>query len=409
MPTLRTCAPVLSRSLIASLVTVSMLLVFPPPAGANVLPDAVIYFNVKAPDSPDYYCQTTITDCGYMNPSTTLQGPVEFQMFIETYYHPSDPVTEWSVDLTWPDAWTLIGGAFCRDGEGSLDYWGGNPHHLDVSWPCVQRPNPFLALTLVFDVEGYGQLSFAQSPNMTLGCPPNNYTVRPVGGFGEAGAGCNYTNQRCVKFWYECLPGFSQTQIQLTAPEGETAHGQLQFEAWRYFDQECYGFVVHSSEPWATGYLVHADTQFMWNLEMDANATGLSPGDYQCDMQVELPGTDARCVDLMFHVSGPAGVGPPFSNMAAKPYELRLVGSNPSSGPFVFTYEDPASAPVRCGIFAASGRKVAALTEAAARGGLHTLVWNATDASGRHVAPGLYIIRLSHNGRVRSSRVVVVR
>jgi hypothetical protein len=312
--------------------------------------------------------------------------------------------------MNWPNAWTLLDGAFCQEGSGSLDGWGNGPHHLEVSWPCVSRPNLFLALTLVFDVEGYGRLEFADGQSLTLGCPPHTYAVRPVGGFGEAGAGCDYTNERCVQFWWECVPSFSQTRLDLSAPVGGVALGELSFEAWQYFDQECGGFVVHSSEPWAKGYIVHSEQQFIWDLKVEADATGLDPGSYQAKMQVELPGYAGRCIQVDFQVLPSAGVvSPPSPNSGMKPFELRLLGANPSPGPFVFAYMDPRPVAIRGEVFDAEGRAVATLADNAGAGGQHILRWNAEDAGGRPVAPGIYLVRLSSPGRVQARRAVVVR
>lgn len=119
------------------------------------------------------------------------------------------------MDLTWPDTWMVVDWAFCQEGSGSLAWWGWNPHHLELSWPCNNLQHLFLALTLIFDVHGYGQLYWSGTPSLRLGCPPGGYSVIPVGGFAEAGAGCNYTNQRCVDFWYNCIPYFEQQQLVL--------------------------------------------------------------------------------------------------------------------------------------------------------------------------------------------------
>jgi hypothetical protein len=147
---------------------------------------------------------------------------------------------------------------------------------------------------------------------------------------------------------------------------------------------------------------------------VDADASGLEPGVHETEMQLVWDDGQARrlsrCVPVVLTVKLASSVEEPVAaGPAAMPLGLRLTGASPSSGPFVFAYENPATAPVRCGVYDASGREVASLLDGEQSGGRHTITWRATDAEGRRVRPGVYMVRLALDGQVRNSRVVVVR
>jgi hypothetical protein len=395
-----------------SAVTIA-LLVLPAPAGANPIPDAMVYFNVRPAGPPEDRCVTDITSCWDMHASTPAQGLVEFQIFVNPQrgIHDGIPVWDFWTYLTWPEAWTLVDTCFNAD-DGALYFQGPGAGYLGCGWDCWVPDSMFLAATLVFDVQGHGRLDTHGDCELGLDCP-SHYVVYPTAHFGEAGTGCEYTEFACATNSYHCVPILTGLQVQLTAPEGGTAHDELPFTIDGYPYPIC-EFTVNSEAPWATGYVV-SEEYSPGVLYVDADASGLEPGVHESEMQLVYDqvggwGTLARCLPVILTVEPASSVeGPVAANPPAPPLGLRLTGASPSAGPFVFAYENSAAAPVRCGVFDAAGREVVPLLDGEQPGGHHTITWRATDAEGRRVRPGIYLVRLAVDGQVRSSRVVVVR
>jgi hypothetical protein len=383
------------------------LLVFPVPASANPLPDAMVSFNVRPAGPPEERCVSDITLCVQMEQSTQEQGLIEFQIFIHPM-HGDTPVRAFQTYLTCPEAWTLV------DACSNADDWYFYPEdpgswYLGCVWDClVPDGNFFLAATLVFDVQGYGKLDTPGDCELWLDCP-DYFVVNPTAHFGEAGRGCEFTDQPCATWEYFCEPDFGGQQLLLTAPEGGTAHGELAFTTGMWFTCE---FAVNPDAPWVTGYVEGEYYDLV--LFVDADASGLEPGVHETEMQLVWDDGQARrlarCVPVILTVEPASSVeGPTPPNSSTASLGLRLAGASPSSGPFVFAYENPKATHVLCGVYDASGREVASLSDADQTGGRHTITWRATDADGRRVRPGVYLVRLALDGQVRSSRAVVVR
>ncbi len=278
------------------------------PVAANVAPDAVIYFNVMPAGDPQSWCTSDITSCSQMSASTNQTGLIEFQIFIDSTWHFGEPVANLTAELIWPSAWQFVDGAVCRDGTGSLEYWGSNPHELQLEWSCDSVYEMFLAVTLVFDVQEYGRLEFGES-SLWIGCPPEGEGVLPVTGvWGEAGTECEYTNQPCATYTFDCIPGLQIDEMTLTTVPGGMAHGETHFGGWQWFDQGCHGaFHVVTGETWCSGYVEDGVDEYDNILMIDADATGMGVGTYETWVQVRGYGS-ARCLNLILEVREPTAV-----------------------------------------------------------------------------------------------------
>ena len=340
------------------------LLLLPISIGANPVPDAMVYFNVRPAGPPEDLCGTEITHCREMIPSTESQGLLEFQIFIDPQqtWNGAVPVPYFAVDLSWPESWTFMDGRPCRDALGwSIDLSGPNPHLVEVAWPCTVPDGLFLALTLVFDVQGYGILDTSGECTLWLDCP--SYPVYPTANHAEAGTECEYTNQPCAKWSFRCVPEVGGMQLPMSAPEGGMAHGELEFTISGYPYPRC-DFTANSSEPWATGYVISNVNLQDAVLYVGADASGLEPGIHETEMQIVYDGTydgapvqNARCLPVILTVEPATAVhDQPWPQAPPAPQHLDLEGPNPSSGPFVFTYEIPTTCHVRCGVHDAAGR-----------------------------------------------------
>ncbi|MDE2743227.1 MAG: DPP IV N-terminal domain-containing protein [Gemmatimonadota bacterium] len=81
---------------------------------------------------------------------------------------------------------------------------------------------------------------------------------------------------------------------------------------------------------------------------------------------------------------------------------------NPFNPSTVIPYQIPASAHVRLEVFNLLGQRLATLVDAEQSAGMHTALWDATDAVGRAVGAGVYIYRLSSGRMTESRRMVLV-
>ncbi len=271
------------------------------PAFANVTPEAIVYFNVRPLGDPALYCTTAITGCEQMQNSTPLLGPVEFQIFIDPLVnqHGDIPVTNFTADLTWPDGWQLLDAAYCRGGSGTIHSGGSSPHRLVVDWDCTPMTGMFLAADLVLNVTGHGYLTINGPVSVWLGCPPEGAAVVPITRVAEAGTDCEYTNNPCGGGI--CVASFYQDELTLTTTPGGTAHGEMEFTASYGFPPHEYGchgaFQTRTGETWLSAHVEDGVEFYQNRLILDADATGLGPGQYQTWVQVSSAAA-ARCVTI---------------------------------------------------------------------------------------------------------------
>ena len=80
---------------------------------------------------------------------------------------------------------------------------------------------------------------------------------------------------------------------------------------------------------------------------------------------------------------------------------------NPFNPSTIIPYQLPAATQVRLEVFNILGQRVATLVDGERPAGFHTATWNATDASGRGVASGVYLYRLLGGGE-RLTRSMVL-
>jgi aminopeptidase N len=74
-----------------------------------------------------------------------------------------------------------------------------------------------------------------------------------------------------------------------------------------------------------------------------------------------------------------------------------------------FAFVLPVAGEARLEIFDVRGARVRALDAGALAAGPHELAWDTRDAVGSRVAPGLYLVRLTALGHIRTQRIAVIR
>ena len=89
-------------------------------------------------------------------------------------------------------------------------------------------------------------------------------------------------------------------------------------------------------------------------------------------------------------------------------FELGANYPNPFNPSTLIPYQLAASSHVRLEVFNLLGQRIATLVEGERPAGVHTAVWDATDASGQAVGAGVYLYRLTVGGDSRTGRMVLV-
>ena len=65
--------------------------------------------------------------------------------------------------------------------------------------------------------------------------------------------------------------------------------------------------------------------------------------------------------------------------------------------------------PFQLDVFDVSGRRVATLRHLASDSGISSVTWDGRNESGRQVGPGVYFLRLTHDGRSVTAKGVLLR
>ena len=101
-------------------------------------------------------------------------------------------------------------------------------------------------------------------------------------------------------------------------------------------------------------------------------------------------------------------VATPTSRIVPQHFALGQNYPNPFNPSTIIPYELAEAAQVRLEIFNLLGQRLATLVDGTRPAGSHTAMWDATDAAGRAVGAGVYIYRMSSEGRSMSRRMVLV-
>ena len=89
-------------------------------------------------------------------------------------------------------------------------------------------------------------------------------------------------------------------------------------------------------------------------------------------------------------------------------FELAANYPNPFNPSTIIPYRLAASSYVRLKVFNLLGQRIATLVDGERSAGVHTAVWDATDASGQAVGAGVYLYRLTVGGDSQTGRMVLV-
>jgi hypothetical protein len=81
---------------------------------------------------------------------------------------------------------------------------------------------------------------------------------------------------------------------------------------------------------------------------------------------------------------------------------------NPAAGTVAIGFDLPAGGRLTLGVYDAAGRRVRQVANLVLPRGLHSVTWDTRDDHGRRVRPGVYLYRLSLDGRQLAGRRIVI-
>lgn len=146
------------------------------------------------------------------------------------------------------------------------------------------------------------------------------------------------------------------------------------------------------------------DYGLLFNFRFEAPAP---PGETLVAVDLHRPGAGSGVTYVP--TTGPAITAGVRGEELAE-FRLEPARPNPSAGRGVaLAWHIPRASPVRLEIFTAGGRRVRVLAEGPAAAGRHEAAWDGTDRHGAPVAPGVYLARLSAEGRVTTRSLVIAR
>jgi len=118
-------------------------------------------------------------------------------------------------------------------------------------------------------------------------------------------------------------------------------------------------------------------------------------------LRVRFSGTG----DVTFHTLGAQPTAAP--DPVVSVLQLRPGVPNPSSASSTLRFRTPAPGRVQLAIYDLAGRKVRTLVQEDLDAGEHTAIWSGVDGTGRGVAAGVYVSRLTFGLEVRTAKLVL--
>ena len=82
---------------------------------------------------------------------------------------------------------------------------------------------------------------------------------------------------------------------------------------------------------------------------------------------------------------------------------------NPFNSSTIIPFRLPTAGAVRLSVYDLTGQLVADLIDATMAAGSHQAEWDGRDALGRHVASGIYLIRLDAQARLAQRKLLLLR
>jgi len=108
-------------------------------------------------------------------------------------------------------------------------------------------------------------------------------------------------------------------------------------------------------------------------------------------------------------VTGPSTVATGVAAAVPGKFALEQNVPNPFNPSTTIRFSVPTAEQVTLSIYAPNGQLVRTLVDGTVQAGVHELVWNGVDQTGRPAASGVYVYRLNGEQRTITKRMVLVR
>ncbi|HDS74581.1 MAG TPA: T9SS type A sorting domain-containing protein [Firmicutes bacterium] len=179
---------------------------------------------------------------------------------------------------------------------------------------------------------------------------------------------------------------------------------------------------VQSASDWilkASGGFGPVGTDLVLELPQDATISSEASFAYERNgdlvtIGVAAVGSEAELLRISGLTGAPEVVSVMLNNtpaMIAEPlsFQLRQNAPNPFNPSTTIAFTVPEAAPVTLSIYDANGRLVRTLLKGEREAGFHEIVWDGLDNSGRAVASGMYLYRLTAGDNTAARKLLLVR
>lgn len=242
------------------------------PAQANPLPAYMVFTHVHNWD-PQFCENTSIVTCSQVVQYTSLDGDVEFDLFLDNRWGFLGPVSAFSVDAHWPAGWSFVDFQICAAGAVTVEVLGDHAL-LQAAFdsPLPATPESLLLLGRVrMHVSGYGSLTWY----------PASINGDSYGEFssGEAGVECTYHYTTCYP-WPCCRAHLEPTAVTLSVVHGTQAQTTLAASIGSTSSLEPCPVTFLDDEPWVSLEVQPVD-EWSATVTVTVDASDLPVGTYE--------------------------------------------------------------------------------------------------------------------------------
>lgn len=242
------------------------------PIAANPLIGDAIFTHVQTTD-PQFCDENDITDCEMISQYTSENGILDFALFYQPLMQNSGEMQWLVVDVYWPEEWEFVNVEPCVGlvEHETTDFGATFTFYFTDELPTADAF--FLIGKVTLNVTSRGRSGIGEFFYITV--DGDEY---PGSGFGaRAGYDCGNCAMDCY-LADSCWPYFGYSDIQLVAPQGETA--VFEFEGWASgMDPLCDVYFSEAVE-WIHLEVVEVGIG-SYEITLTADATNLTPGIYE--------------------------------------------------------------------------------------------------------------------------------
>ena len=242
------------------------------PAVANPLAGDVVFTHVQVTD-PQFCSTNGITDCTMIDQYSSESGLLDFALFFQPIEYLPAPIHQLFVELRWPEGWEFSGAEACLGECEETLVDNGVRLTFTFAEGDASMDSFFLAGKVTLNVAERGYLDIVDVLFTT-------FETGEYEGFGfsaRAGYNCGDCSHPC-NLEDICWPLFDDSDVHLTATEGETA--VFEFTGSAGGMSPLCDIAFNSDFDWISLDVVEVE-YLNYNVTVTADAAELAPGIYE--------------------------------------------------------------------------------------------------------------------------------